>query len=553
MKIKLLCLTLMISWLSYSQYSFDQIDIWSGSNGSSPRYFTEFNGEMYFQAFDITPSFKKLYKTNGTASGTQVVATNLNGGAGYSPESMYVMNGELFFTATVSGLGIELYKTDGTDAGTVLIKDIRTGSSNGMDSATNDREVFVEYNGELYFRGSTDSSIELWKTDGTEAGTVSVKNFEDTEIGAPSYISRGRRQILGVEYNGLLYFYVNRNGAGELWRTDGTTANTEIVRDDLNNIDEMIVFDNQLFFVAEDATVGRELWVSDGTSTGTVVKHDLFPNDTQSSGFNVISSNPGDLIVHNNELYFTAIGYANNESTGKELWKSDGNTANLIKDIKTGNGEDGINLPDLTIYNNELYFTASDDTTSDFELWKTDGTEAGTLKVVGVADTGESIELLNAITYGGNLFYIDSQQLWVTDGTPQGTEALTGTTEEIIQVSTFAPLVFQSKLWFSGTDVDNGNELTSLTDANVLSIEDFEKHHLQIYPNPVSDFLFVSYNESMDISSAILYNSLGQKMMTLTLADLKSGVEVYQLNHGIYLLSLRTKSGQHYVRKIIKN
>lgn len=133
MKKTILGIFLLFGFYVNAQYTFEQIDIWSGSNGSSPRYITEFNGEIYFQVIEITPSFRKLYKSNGTSAGTQLVAGNLNSGAGYSPESLYVMNGELFFTASVSGLGTELYKTDGTDAGTVLVKDVRSGSSNGLD------------------------------------------------------------------------------------------------------------------------------------------------------------------------------------------------------------------------------------------------------------------------------------------------------------------------------------------------------------------------------------------------------------------------------------
>ncbi|WP_452598073.1 hypothetical protein, partial [Pontimicrobium sp. MEBiC01747] len=116
-----------------AQYTFQQIDIWSGNNGSSPKYITEHNGKLYFQAFEITPSFKKLYVSDGTDLGTSIVAPNLNGGAGYSPESLTSFNGELYFTAFVSGIGTEIYKTNGTEAGTQLLKDVRSGSSSGLD------------------------------------------------------------------------------------------------------------------------------------------------------------------------------------------------------------------------------------------------------------------------------------------------------------------------------------------------------------------------------------------------------------------------------------
>lgn len=553
MKKTILGIMLLFGFYVNAQYTFEQIDIWSGSNGSSPRYITEFNGEIYFQAVEITPSFRKLYKSNGTSAGTQLIAGNLNSGAGYSPESLYVMNGELFFTASVSGLGTELYKTDGTDAGTVLIKDVRTGSSNGLDSNFNDDiDIFIEYNGELYFRGSTNSSIELWKTDGTETGTVSVKNFEDTNNGAPTYMSKGDRQILGVVFNGLLYFYVNRNSVGELWKTDGTTANTEIVRSGLTNIDEMTVYNNELYFVAGDDSdpEGRELWTTDGTTTGTVLKHDIFPNNLNPAfGF---GSNPSYLTIFNNELYFKARSYngTSGQIIGSELWKTNGTVSSLVKDINTDNLAGGLNIPNFTIYNNELYFSASDNTTTDFELWKTNGTESGTVKVVSATDTGESIQFTKAVQYANKLFYFNAQQLWVTNGTPTGTEALTGNTEEIIQISNFRLVEYQNKLWFSGFKSGNGNELTSLIDASVLNSEEFSYSTIKMYPNPASST--IHFTNIPNQTTYNIYNILSNNIARGTINSATKSIDISGISSGIYFIKI-TANKQSKTFKLLKN
>ncbi len=553
MKKILLGILMLITFQMNAQYTFEQIDIWAGSNGSSPKYITEFNGELYFQAFEITPSFKKLYKSDGTDAGTQVIASNLNSGAGYSPESFYVMNGELYFTAFVSGIGTELYKTDGTDAGTVLLKDVRTGSSSGLDfNANDDNQLFVEYNNELYFRGSTNSSIELWKTDGTTNGTVSVKNFEDAQNGAPTFMTKPGKNIIGVVFDGLLYFYVNRNGNGELWKTDGITANTEMVRSGLDNISEMIVFNNELYFVAGDDNIseGRELWVTDGTFAGTTIKHDIFPNNLNPAfGY---GSNPSNLTIFNNELYFKARSYngTSGQIIGSELWKTDGTIASLVKDIDTDNLGSGLNNPNFTIHNNELYFVASDNTTSDYELWKTDGTESGTTKVVSSTDTGESIDFSKAVTYANKLFYFDSQQLWVTDGTPSGTEALTGNTEEILLISNFSLVLFQNKLWFSGTKSGNGNELTSLTDASVLSVTGFDTETITMYPNPASKSIHFT-----NISNTIkyrVYNTLGSLMMNGEVNNIQKSIDISTIPSGMYLVEI-TFDGTSKIFKLLRN
>lgn len=540
MKKILLVLLLFLGLHANAQYTFEQIDIWSGSNGSSPKYITEFNGEIYFQAFEITPSFKKLYKSDGTDTGTQIIATNLNSGAGYSPESLYVMNGELYFTAFVSGVGQELYKTDGTNAGTILLKDVRAGSSSGLDFNSNDdNQLFVEYNGEIYFRGSTNSSIELWKTDGTPTGTVSVKNFEDATNGTPTFITKPGKNILGTVFNGLLYFYVNRGGNGELWKTDGTTANTELVRSSLKNISEMIVFNNELYFVSGDdsATEGRELWVSDGTLAGTTIKHDIFPNNLNPA-FG-LGSNPSNLTIFNNELYFKARSYngTSGQIIGSELWKTDGTTANLVKDIDTDNLASGLNIPNFTIYNNELYFAASDNTTSDFELWKTDGTESGTEKVVSVTDTGESINFSKATNYANKLFYFDSQQLWVTDGTAMGTEVLTGNSEEILLIGTNSLIAYQNKIWFSGTKSGNGDELTSLQDASVLNVDTFETIRIVLYPNPTSKQITLQGLQTE--TEFTIYDVSGKKLSNGQCNRLNTTIDVSHLRAGYYFIKLK--------------
>lgn len=543
MKKILLGIIAFITTQAHAQYVFDQIDIWPGSNGSSPRYITEFNGELYFQAIDITPSFKKLYRSNGTSAGTQIVAGNLNGGAGYSPESLYVLNGELYFTAFVSGIGTELYKTDGTDAGTILLKDVRPGSSSGLDFNSNDdNQLFVEYNNELYFRGSTNSSIELWKTNGTVAGTVSVKNFEDTTNGAPAYIEKSGKNILGVVYNGFLFFAVNRGSNSELWKTDGTTANTTIVRSGLKNIDDMIIFNNELYFVSGDDSVpeGRELWSSDGTSAGTTIKHDIFPNNLNPAfGF---GSNPSNLIIYNNELFFKARSYngTSGEIIGSELWKTDGTLSSLVKDINTDNLASGLNIPNFTLYNNELYFVASDNTTSDYELWKTDGTETGTVKVVTSSDTGESIQFLKATVYANKLFYFDSQQLWVTDGTPTGTEVLTGNSEEIILISSFSLLEYQGKLWFPGNKSGNGMELTSLLDNSTLSYNSFETTHFQMYPNPAKNT--IHFTKILANSDYKIYSLLGKLVQHGHIKSINPSIDISALTAGLYLIEVNTNS-----------
>ncbi len=544
-KLQLLCVFIGITQTINAQYNFEQIDVWSGSNGGSAKFLTEYNGELYFQAAELTPSFRKLYKTNGTMSGALQVATNLNGGAGYSPESLTVFNGELYFTAQVSGLGIELYKTNGTEMGTVLIKDIRTGGSNGLDqNSNNDKQLFIEYNGELYFRGSTNSSIELWKTDGTETGTVSVQNFEGTQTGAPAYVSNNDIEYLGVVFNNELFFSVNRSGTFELWKSDGTTAGTELVKGSFTDpINNLIVFDNTLFFTTAENATGNEIWSSDGTTSGTQIQHDIFPNNLNPALG--LGSSPSDFFIFDNSLFFSARGYddLNNTIIGRELYKSDGTNWELVKNINiTDSGSSvegsGLNSPKFKAFQNELLFIANDDNDGQYGLWKTDGTESGTVELISEFDTAESFQFRKAIEYNGNLFYFNFQDLWVTDGTLSGTEELTditGANSTILLAQTGELIMFDNKLWFDGLSNANGSELTSLTDTTLSQNgTSFSGSKVKLYPNPVSHELHIDSN--FDFDSITVYSLLGHVLLTSS----ESKINVAHLNAGQYIIKIKS-------------
>ncbi|MEF8833412.1 MAG: ELWxxDGT repeat protein, partial [Halofilum sp. (in: g-proteobacteria)] len=147
--------------------------------------------------------------------------------------------------------------------------------------------VLAGFEGELYFQADDSTSgIELWKTDGSEAGTGQVI---DLNTGVTS--SSNPRDLTVLE--GTLYFAATDGDGAELWRTDGTETGTTEVRDidpgvGGSAISEIVVMNDALFFNADDGATGDELWTSDGTEAGTVRVADI-----NTSG----DSNPRDLFV----------------------------------------------------------------------------------------------------------------------------------------------------------------------------------------------------------------------------------------------------------------
>ena len=177
------------------------------------------------------------------------------------------------------------WKTDGTSSGTTMVKDINSGSASSITNcrsgAYHRNWQCVIFNNNFYFLADDGTNgNELWKSDGTASGTVMVK---DINSGSGSSWP-GQFVVLG----NTLYFTANDGTNGkELWKTDGTTSGTVMVKDIWSGISgsaprDLEVVGNSLFFSAYDATHGLELWKSDGTTSGTVLVKDI--NNGTASG-----------------------------------------------------------------------------------------------------------------------------------------------------------------------------------------------------------------------------------------------------------------------------
>ncbi|MEG4066573.1 Ig-like domain-containing protein, partial [Microcoleus sp. Pol11C2] len=209
-----------------------------------------FNNTLYFSATDATNG-RELWKSDGTASGTELVK-DINPGASFSsPGSFINSNNTLYFSANNGTNGNELWKSDGTASGTVLVKDIYPGGSNSNP------ENFFNFDNTLYF-SATDATNgrELWKSDGTASGTVLVKDIYpgDTPSNPEDFFN----------FNNTLYFraYDGSTNARELWKSDGTASGTVLVKpgNTPSGPSGIFNFNNTLYFRAYDATNGIELW-----------------------------------------------------------------------------------------------------------------------------------------------------------------------------------------------------------------------------------------------------------------------------------------------------
>jgi ELWxxDGT repeat protein len=394
------------------------MDIFPTFSGPVPASLAAVNGVLFFPAYDGVHG-TELWRTDGTAAGTVLVKDLNPGSNGSSPGSLAAVNGTLFFVAYVGVRGIELWKSDGSAAGTDLVKDVRPG----FDGAYPTRLTNV--NGTLFFAANDGThGEELWTSNGTAAGTVLVKDVDPrTAYGVPH--SSTPTELTAV--NGTLFFSAFSDRGRELWKSNGTTAGTVLVRDidpDHGSYPRSLTAVNgTLFFSASDGTHFDELWKSDGTAAGTVMVEDINPDP-------VGASNPGSLAYVNGTLYFT-VAYTNVNGTpsskiASELWKSDGTAAGtvMVKEFFRGNWYDP--LPrSLTNANGTLLFVAGDGRHG-VELWKSDGTAAGTARVKDINARTVGSQPGNLTNVNGTLYFAaddgaHGMELWKSDGTVAGT------------------------------------------------------------------------------------------------------------------------------------
>lgn len=253
------------------------------------------SGTLFLRADDGEHG-SELWKSDGTAAGTVLVKDILPGSNGsYAyPGSLTEVGGTLFFMAYDEQHGVELWKSDGTAEGTLLVRDIRPGSKSSAPPSLGIDCLLTDVDGIAYFRvDDGEHGFELWKSDGTAAGTVLVKDILPGSDGSYPW------KLTAVEET--LFFDVG----GELWKSDGTEGGTVLVKD--VEPQSLTDFDGRLFFTAADPQHGRELWTSDGTPAGTLLVSDISA---------IGGSNPKNLSVVGGTLFFTADDGLN----GRELW-----------------------------------------------------------------------------------------------------------------------------------------------------------------------------------------------------------------------------------------
>lgn len=398
-------------------------------------------GELLF-AQTCDPQACRLRATDGTVAGTRQIASGgqFLGGVAAGPR-------RIFFVRQTVATGAELWTSDGTSAGTRLVKDLVPGpggsgpqrltwsngrlwffalgglwTSNGTASGTRRIATVgtggVEAAGAvgsrlLYFAAATPGAdLRLWSSDGTAAGTRSL-----------GVTTPGNRLVDPFAIAGANAFFTRVKDDGqvfeqEVWATDGTPARTRKVASfGFNDFTPPLVpVGNRIAFVAGDSDQGLELWQSDGTATGTR-GIDVCPGSC--SGLSSIGAVDGERIWFAGET----------PAAGRELWTSDLTAAGtrLVKDLEPGSRS---SEPEQFLAGGGKVFFSARPPFAPEGFWFSDGTAGGTQLLKQSPNADSRLGLLLGAIVGGRAFLalndeIHGSEPWVSDGTPAGTRLVT--------------------------------------------------------------------------------------------------------------------------------
>ncbi|MBL0047037.1 MAG: T9SS type A sorting domain-containing protein [Bacteroidetes bacterium] len=537
-KIYLLTVILLLTFVkNFAQTPYLVKDIKTGGLDSSPRDFTNVNGTLFFSA-DNGASGRQLWKSDGTTAGTNLVKIIAPGTGLTNSFRGEDLNGILFFSANDGLNGMELWRSDGTQSGTYMVKDINLGGNSNPSCLTN-------FNGNLYFSADDGiNGVELWKSDGTASGTVLLKDIY-TGVGNSN---PGPLSLHFAIINNEFIFTADDSIHGtELWKSDGTEIGTIIIKDIVpgssssniyfnSNIDYPTVSINGiLYFIAQ-----FEIWKTDGTSLGTSML---------TSG-SVGGYSPAALFNYNGTLIYAVDDGMN----GYEIYKSDGTVSgtSILNDICLGSCSSITKYSEyIASLNGNLFFCANDGLSGN-ELWKSNGTVTGTtlVKDINIGSLGSTI--LGLTTGSGYLLFtandgLNGQELWKSDGTTSGTVLL-----DIVPGSSgsypYNFMTLNDITYFVAADAPHGYELWAINTA--VGIKKTKGNlSVSVFPNPSTDFLNF---ENIDFKSRTyisIENIFGETVLKKELNENK--MNVMDLTPAVYFFKIENEKGI-FVGKFLK-
>ncbi len=458
----------------------------------------------------------ELWVSDGTTSGTEILLDIEPGPDDSSPNHLTLAGGKVYFMAQNSTFGRELWVTDGTAGGTMMLKDIFPGEQ-GHDYSF----IQLHAHNDQFFAFLTQDPVlvnpemEMWTSDGTEAGTVKVKTLCD--CGTPGAIA---------DYNGDMYFAMGLN----FFKSDGTEAGTTGLNDDSfpTFYGEIVAFGEDLYLVDD---FDDRVYISDG-ETATLLL------DATGGA----ASSPEHFHEFDGKVYFSA---------ENKIYVTDGTVEGTIEfaDIKQDwNNTGGDNAQRFFVWNDHLYFVGKDQTTETSHFYKTDGDPANISKVAETTEYGAfyDTEFLPTEDY---LFVIANGEVVVLNDELEGQNlSLRPNPEYTLTGDSYTAsnlLMFNDQLYFRANVNWTDNAIWTIDPNNMLvSNELLDVEQLTAFPNPSADRLFV---EGLPIGSSYTICAMNGKLLTQAIAS-DSAIDVSALSPGMYLLQIENDKGSQSLK-----
>jgi ELWxxDGT repeat protein len=511
-----------------------------------------FDNKIYFEGNDYVLG-KELYVFDPATANLDIVKEiNIDKTINANPSGMFAFSDRIYFGAEdASGkstdgkdLGKELWASDGTDSGTMLIKDIRVGAGNSSPNG------FFEFKSKLYFSAFDGSSSDLWTSDGTATGTTLVDLFPGQNEGLQNPIELGG--VIYMRGRDVLF----RDGeivVNNLISWDGVTAKSihAELSDDGSILSEMVILNGKLLFtmrlssdntndvtneVAAQNNVGSELYNYDPTTNTFTLLKDITLGaklNTFSNEYRANGSSISNLTTLGTKVYFEAVN---------ELWETDGTAAGTIK-VAAAKTAGISNVTKFYSWSDKIFFEGDDG--SGDQLWVYDPTLNTVTNISNISGSNTNHDPSDYTAYNGFLYYRgedanDSDgHLFRTDGT--SVEQMDSTIKDVDDL-----VVMNSKLYFEGDDGVTGNELYVFESATASVSNVTFRNAITIYPNPSSSFVKVKGDFADEVTYQI-FNLLGKRVQTGTI---KNNLINHNLKNGLYIIKL--KSGTlSATRKII--
>jgi ELWxxDGT repeat protein len=474
--------------------------------------FKTYKGELYFNGIESKDKTYELWKTDGTAEGT-ILVKELNPNGSSSPGQFHIREDKLLFQ-TYNGFR-DIWATDGTEESTINLtnsKDkLRPVSIIGWNS-THD-----------FFLDSLDGKLELWSTDGTISGTLPLSINLDEIIELNS-------NMIFIDKN--LYFEsFTEDGSIVLNISDGTQAGTRKLKTITSEPDAGIFFisyyntgEQKLFFYTYE-NKKNSLWVSDGTEQGTIK---ISPPE-------LVNINRNKESLNTDKLFFSSFGV----DKGDELWVSDGTQlgTHFVKKLSDGGNSSRIEFTSDVIDDKVLFYYKADNGVG--STWITDGTETSTYilnpNLMFISRMYFSDNQFNNILFFTEVSSADTTRMWQTNMTLAGTSVImpqNQSNNKHINPYLFYQIEFKNHIYFLADYYGEGQQLYRIPNT-ISSVEESKLPELMaVYPNPAKDFIQLEISKPMQLS---IINSTGKVVKDYGLVTVGK-LNVAALISGVYFV-----------------